>query len=67
MIGIWPGTRLDNPYSGNIVDICPVGALTLKEFRFQTRVWYLKQHALGLRRLRARLQRPDRRRSASRC
>jgi len=40
-IGIWPGRRLDNPYSGNVVDVCPVGALTLKEFRFQTRVWYL--------------------------
>ena len=42
MIGIYPGKRLDNPYSGNVVDICPVGALTLKEFRFRTRVWYLK-------------------------
>ncbi len=41
-IGIHPGRRLDNPYSGNVVDLCPVGALTLKEFRFQTRVWYLK-------------------------
>jgi NADH-quinone oxidoreductase subunit G len=42
MIGLWPGRRLDNPYSGNTVDICPVGALTLKEFRFNARVWYLK-------------------------
>ena len=33
---------LDNAYSGNVVDICPVGALTLKEFRFATRVWYIK-------------------------
>jgi len=41
-IGIFPGKRLDNDYSGNVVDICPVGALTLKEFRFKTRVWYLK-------------------------
>jgi NADH-quinone oxidoreductase subunit G len=41
-IGIYPGKRLDNAYSGNVVDLCPVGALTLKEFRFQTRVWYLK-------------------------
>jgi NADH-quinone oxidoreductase subunit G len=41
-IGIFPGKRLDNNYSGNVVDICPVGALTLKEFRFATRVWYLK-------------------------
>jgi NADH-quinone oxidoreductase subunit G len=42
VIGIYPGRRLDNPYSGNVVDLCPVGALTLKEFRFQTRVWYLR-------------------------
>jgi NADH-quinone oxidoreductase subunit G len=42
VIGTWPGKRLDNPYSGCTVDICPVGALTLKEFRFKTRVWYLK-------------------------
>ena len=41
-IGIFPGKRLDNAYSGNVVDLCPVGALTLKEFRFATRVWYLK-------------------------
>jgi NADH-quinone oxidoreductase subunit G len=32
---------LDNPYSGNVVDICPVGALTDKDFRFKARVWYL--------------------------
>jgi NADH-quinone oxidoreductase subunit G len=42
VIGIYPGRLLDNPYSGNVVDLCPVGALTLKEFRFETRVWYLK-------------------------
>jgi NADH-quinone oxidoreductase subunit G len=42
-IGLHPGVRLDNDYSGNVVDICPVGALTSKEFRFQTRVWYLQQ------------------------
>ena len=41
-IGIHPGKRLNNPYSGNVVDICPVGALTLKEFRFETRIWYLE-------------------------
>ena len=41
-IGLYPGKRLDNPYSGNTADICPVGALTVKEFRFATRVWYLK-------------------------
>jgi NADH-quinone oxidoreductase subunit G len=42
VIGVYPERPLDNPYSGNVVDICPVGALTLKEFRFKTRVWYLK-------------------------
>jgi len=42
VIGTVPGRPLANPYSGNVVDICPVGALTLKEFRFKTRVWYLK-------------------------
>ncbi len=41
-IGTFPGRDLDNPYSGNTVDICPVGALTLKEFRFRKRVWALK-------------------------
>jgi NADH-quinone oxidoreductase subunit G len=40
---IFPGHRLDNPYSGNVTDICPVGALTLKEFRFKQRVWFLKK------------------------
>jgi len=42
IIGTFPGKPLDNPYSGNTVDICPVGALTLKEFRFKARVWFLK-------------------------
>lgn len=42
-IGVYPGKELDNKYSGNVVDICPVGALTDKDFRFKCRVWYLKQ------------------------
>ncbi len=41
LIGTFPGRQLDNPYSGNVVDICPVGALTDRDFRFQVRVWYL--------------------------
>ncbi|HZI94954.1 MAG TPA: 2Fe-2S iron-sulfur cluster-binding protein [Patescibacteria group bacterium] len=41
-IDVFPGTTLDNPYSGNTVDICPVGALTLEEFRFKKRVWELR-------------------------
>lgn len=37
-----PGVELDNNYSMNTVDICPVGALTSRDFRFQKRVWMLK-------------------------
>ncbi len=40
-IGLFPGRELANAYSGNVVDICPVGALTDRDFRFQVRVWYL--------------------------
>jgi NADH-quinone oxidoreductase subunit G len=40
-IGLFPGTTLENKYSGNVIDICPVGALTDRDFRFQVRVWYL--------------------------
>ncbi len=36
-----PGQRLDNPYSLNTVDVCPVGALTAKDFRFSRRAWEL--------------------------
>jgi NADH-quinone oxidoreductase subunit G len=36
-----PGRRLDNPYAMNVVDLCPVGALTSKDFRFRQRVWFL--------------------------
>lgn len=35
----FPGEELDNPYSLNVVDICPVGALTNRDFRFKARVW----------------------------
>jgi NADH-quinone oxidoreductase subunit G len=35
----YPGRELDNPYSMNVVDICPVGALTSRDFRFKARVW----------------------------
>lgn len=37
-----PGERLDNPYSLNTVDVCPVGALTSKDFRFTMRAWELE-------------------------
>jgi NADH-quinone oxidoreductase subunit G len=36
------GKWVDNPYAENIVDICPVGALTNRDFRFRARVWYLE-------------------------
>ncbi|HPF33812.1 MAG TPA: 2Fe-2S iron-sulfur cluster-binding protein [Candidatus Krumholzibacteria bacterium] len=41
-IGIAPGKELSNAYSLNTVDICPVGALTSRDFRFKKRVWLLK-------------------------
>jgi len=34
-----PGKKMNNPYSMNTIDICPVGALTSKDFRFKARVW----------------------------
>jgi NADH-quinone oxidoreductase subunit G len=40
-IDVLPGFELTNPYSGNVVDICPVGALTDRDFRFKCRVWFL--------------------------
>ncbi|MGH7262636.1 MAG: molybdopterin-dependent oxidoreductase [Candidatus Rokuibacteriota bacterium] len=41
-IGLFPGRELSNPYSANVIDICPVGALTDRDFRFAVRVWYLE-------------------------
>ncbi len=35
----FPGTKLDNPYSMNVIELCPVGALTSTDFRFKSRVW----------------------------
>jgi NADH-quinone oxidoreductase subunit G len=40
-IETFPGAPLDNDYSMNVADICPVGALTTKDFRFKIRVWFL--------------------------
>lgn len=39
----YPGKPFDNNYTLNTADICPVGALTSKDFRFQMRVWFLKE------------------------
>lgn len=38
-IKTFPGKELDNPYSMNVIEICPVGALTSRHFRFRSRVW----------------------------
>jgi NADH-quinone oxidoreductase subunit G len=42
VIETFPGRELDNPYSMNVADLCPVGALTTKDFRFKIRVWFLE-------------------------
>jgi NADH-quinone oxidoreductase subunit G len=41
-IEIFPGKPLNNNLSGNVVDLCPVGALLDKDFLFKQRVWFLK-------------------------
>ena len=43
VLAAYPGKAFDNNYTLNTVDICPVGALTSKDFRFQMRVWFLKE------------------------
>jgi len=40
-VDVFPGKPLDNDLAGNVVDICPVGALLDKEFLFEQRVWFL--------------------------
>src|ERR1039457_6369228 len=42
-IATFPGMPFDNNYTLNTVDICPVGALTSKDFHFQMRAWFLKE------------------------
>jgi NADH-quinone oxidoreductase subunit G len=41
-IGTYIKNSLDNDFSGNVIDVCPVGALTDKTFRFKSRVWFTK-------------------------
>ncbi len=41
-IDVFPGFPLDNPMSGNVVDLCPVGALGDKDFLYSQRVWFMK-------------------------
>ena len=42
-IGTYGDDPVDNDYSGNLVDICPVGAITDRDFRFKTRAWFLER------------------------
>ena len=44
-INIYNGTPINNNYSGNLTEICPVGAITDSDFRFQTRTWFLQKGA----------------------
>lgn len=41
MVDIYPGKPLDSNYSVNTVDICPVGALLSRDYRFKARSWFL--------------------------
>jgi NADH-quinone oxidoreductase subunit G len=41
-IDIFPGQPCDNKLAGNVVDLCPVGALCSKDFLYKQRVWWLK-------------------------
>ncbi len=41
VVDVAPGEPLDNAYSMNVADLCPVGALTTRDFRFKARVWSL--------------------------
>ena len=44
-IDTYDGGPFDNPWSACAADVCPVGALTVKEFRFRARVWHLEETA----------------------
>ncbi|MCE5302534.1 MAG: 2Fe-2S iron-sulfur cluster-binding protein [Planctomycetaceae bacterium] len=44
-IDVVPGFPLNNKLSGNVVDLCPVGALADKDFLYRQRVWFLRRHA----------------------
>src|SRR3984893_3672212 len=41
-IDVFPGEPINNKLSGNVVDLCPVGALCSKDFLYKQRVWYMK-------------------------
>jgi NADH-quinone oxidoreductase subunit G len=43
-IDVFPGYPLENKMSGNVVDLCPVGALGDKDFLYKQRVWFMRKH-----------------------
>ncbi|MBB1149077.1 MULTISPECIES: 2Fe-2S iron-sulfur cluster-binding protein [unclassified Myroides] len=43
-ISTYISAAIDNEFSGNMIDVCPVGALTDKTFRFKSRVWFNKPY-----------------------
>jgi NADH-quinone oxidoreductase subunit G len=43
-IDVFPGRPVDNPLAGNVVDLCPVGALLDKDFLHKQRAWFLSKH-----------------------
>jgi NADH-quinone oxidoreductase subunit G len=47
-INLFPGRALDNAYSGNVIDLCPVGALTSRAYRFRSRPWDLVRHTASV-------------------
>ena len=65
-IDIFPGEPLNNKLAGNVVDLCPVGALCSKDFLYKQRVWYLKTQNERLPRLHHRLQHLRRRQQGHR-
>jgi NADH-quinone oxidoreductase subunit G len=43
-IATFESRPIDHEYAGNLADVCPVGALLSRDFRFKMRVWFLKEH-----------------------
>src|SRR2546422_5547795 len=54
-IGIHPNARLDHPWAGNVVDLCPVGSLLSKDFLHKARAWELDRSEEHTSELQSRL------------
>ena len=65
-IDIFPGQPVDNPLAGNVVDLCPVGALLDKDFLHKQRAWFLSKHDCDLHALLDRAATSAPRRTAGR-